>query len=206
MLKERFYMIRRSGFTLVEVVVASAVFLIIVAAFGGAVIYSQGGMTRAGERGRASFLALEGIEATRAIRDASFAALTDGQHGLAVSGGRWSFSDTSDVTGIFTRQIGITSLDANRKRVAATVSWTQPQQRQGSVELVSVLANWTTLTGGSGGTCASICQGMGYLNGTCRQNPSICGQNGETHESSGDQFCKGSGRIQSTNNTCCCQP
>ena len=84
-------MIRRSGFTLVEVVVASAVFLIIVAAFGGAVIYSQGGMTRAGERGRASFLALEGIEATRAIRDASFAALTDGQHGLAVSGGRWSF-------------------------------------------------------------------------------------------------------------------
>src|SRR3989344_1547146 len=125
MLKGRFCMIKLSGFTLVEVVVASAVFLIIVAAFGGAVIYSQGGMARAGERGRASFLALEGIEATRAMRDASFASLADGQHGLAVSGGLWTFSGTSDVTGIFTRQMTVGTIDADRKRVTSTVTWLQ---------------------------------------------------------------------------------
>ncbi|MEK7583783.1 MAG: GIY-YIG nuclease family protein [Patescibacteria group bacterium] len=190
-----------TGFTLVEVVVASAVFLIIVAAFGGAMIYSQGGMTRAGERGRASFLALEGSEATRAMRDASFVALTDGQHGLAVSGGLWVFSGTSDVTGIFTRQVTVGTIDADRKRVTSTVTWLQPQGRPGSVQLVTNLTNWLGSTGG-GTTCPAICQGLSYMNGVCRANVNQCTNNGETHEASGDVYCTGGASAD----TCCCQP
>lgn len=51
-------------------------------------------------------------------------------------------------------------------------------------------------------SCAAVCSGLGYSVGTCRRNASVCTQNGETHESTGDQFCTGG----SQSDTCCCLP
>jgi len=49
-------------------------------------------------------------------------------------------------------------------------------------------------------TCSEFCTNSGYSSGTCRQNAQKCGQNGETHESGGNQYCTGG----SSADTCCC--
>ncbi|HLC74361.1 MAG TPA: hypothetical protein VJH88_00725 [Candidatus Nanoarchaeia archaeon] len=51
-------------------------------------------------------------------------------------------------------------------------------------------------------SCAGQCGFEGYSNGICRQSPSKCTQNGETHSSTGDQYCTGGAQ----SNTCCCVP
>ncbi len=130
------------GFNLVEAVLASAVFALLVSAFSGAVITSQEGAAAAGARARANFLAEEGLEATRYLRDASFANLTDGAHGLALVNNQWVFSGASDLTGIFTRQIQISSLAPDTKEIIVTVTWQQNPARSGSAALASRLTNW----------------------------------------------------------------
>lgn len=132
----------QQGFSLVEIILSASLFGIIATALVGAVIYGRESAAVSGERARAIFLTEEGLEAVRNIRDADFANLTDGEHGLAISGSNWIFSGTSDNTGIFTRQIAIISLDANRKKIVSTVSWRQTPQRNGSVSLTSYLTNW----------------------------------------------------------------
>src|SRR3989344_624390 len=51
-------------------------------------------------------------------------------------------------------------------------------------------------------SCAGQCGFEGYGDGVCRQSPSKCTQNGETHSPTGDQYCTGGAQ----SNTCCCVP
>ncbi len=132
----------QQGFSLVEVILASAVFVSLVTALVGAYIYGQESTALAGNRGRAVMLTEEGLEAVRNIRDPSFSCLIDGTHGLAVSGGVWVFSGSQDTNGIFTRQVIISSVDTKRKLVTANVTWQQNPQRSGIVSFVSRLTNW----------------------------------------------------------------
>jgi hypothetical protein len=81
------------------------------------------------------------------MRDDTFSNLTDGTHGLAVSGGEWVFSGSSDTTGIFTRDVAITTIDASRKGITATIFWQQTPQRTGQVTLESRVTNWRALGG-----------------------------------------------------------
>lgn len=132
-----------NGFSLVEVLLASSVFILLVTALVGAYLYGQEATALAGQRARAVLLAEEGLEASRNIRDASYANLTLGTHGLQISSNQWGFSGTSDVTDtVFTRQIVVSSVDANRKNVASTVSWQQNPSRTGAVTLTTRFANW----------------------------------------------------------------
>ncbi len=87
------------GFSLVEVLLASALLSLFLTAFVGAFIYGQESTALAGARVRATFLAEEGLEAARSLRDSDFANLTDGDHGLAISGNQWSFSGASGGAG-----------------------------------------------------------------------------------------------------------
>lgn len=133
----------QSGFSLVEVILASAVFALLVSALVGVYLYGQESAALAGNRARAVMLAEEGLEATRNIRDASYANLSDGPHGIQISSDQWGFSGTSDVTdSFFTRQIVISSVDSNRKNVTSTVLWQQNPSRTGSVTLTARLTNW----------------------------------------------------------------
>jgi Tfp pilus assembly protein PilV len=99
------------GFSIVEVVLSAALFLLIAIALANILIYGEQSSASAGTRARAVFLAEEGLEAVRNIRDASFSNLTDGNHGLAISSGQWVFSGTSDTTDIFTRVINIATVN-----------------------------------------------------------------------------------------------
>ena len=97
--------IYQKGFSLIEVLLSAALIIIVVSAFAGAIIYGEESTSIAGGRSRAIFLAQEGIEVVRNIRDESFDNLVDGNYGLSVSSHQWIFSGNSDSTDDFVRQI-----------------------------------------------------------------------------------------------------
>lgn len=142
--------INQKGFSLVEVILASAVFVLLVIAFVGAYLYGQEATMLAGNRARAALLAEEGLEAARNIRDASFANLTNGAHGLQIPSNQWEFSGTSDITdSFFTRQVVVSSADASHKNVTSSVTWQQNPARAGQVSLATQFTNWQGTKKGS---------------------------------------------------------
>lgn len=131
------------GFSLVEVLLAVSVFALFVTGLIGGLIYGIQSTALGGQRARAVFLAEEGLEASRNIRDANFSNLADGTSGLAISGNQWIFSGSSDTTdGFYTRQITISTAGTNRKQIISTVTWQQSSQRTGSITLTTYLTNW----------------------------------------------------------------
>ena len=188
----------KKGFSLVEVLLAVAVFGLMVTGLAGGLIYGQQSTALAGQRARAVILADEGLEAIRNIRDENFSNLTDGTYGLTTAGNQWNLSGTSDITDIFTRQIVISAVDANRKQLTSTISWQQNPQRAGQIQLVTYLTNWrATVTVPA--TCSEYAVGQGYSGGTCRQNIQQCTNNSETYLLGGDVFCTGGPNAD----TCC---
>lgn len=130
------------GFSAIEVLLAATVFGMLVTGLIGALVYGRAGTASAGDSQRAVLLAEEAIEATRNIGSASYANLVDGTYGLAQSGGVWTLSGTSDTSGIYTRQIIISSAGTDRKTITATVSRQRPGGTTSSVTLTSRLTNW----------------------------------------------------------------
>ncbi|MDD5626511.1 MAG: prepilin-type N-terminal cleavage/methylation domain-containing protein [Patescibacteria group bacterium] len=195
----------QQGFSLVEVILASAVFVLFVTALVGAYLYGQESTALAGNRARATILAEEGLEAVRNIRDAGFSNLTDGTYGLAVVGNQWALFGTSDTTGIFTRQITISAVDSERKSVTANVAWQQNAQRPGAVALTTYLTNWKKATPVN--SCDIYCQLLGtYTTGTCRENSQQCTKYDEIYEAGGDPICVTSFPGDASHDTCCCKP
>lgn len=136
------------GFSVVEALLAVSIFALIVTALFGAYFYGQESSVLAGNRTRAALLAEEGLEATRNIRDAGFANLTDGTHGLSVAGNQWVFSGASDASGIFTRAVTISSIDSHRKNIVSTVTWQQNLERTGTMTITTELADWLRSSSG----------------------------------------------------------
>lgn len=136
------WLITNKGFSLVEVILASAVFGLLVTALVGAYLYGAEATALAGNRARANLLAEEGLEAIRNIHDGGFNDLATGTHGLAISANQWTLSGTQDTSDIFTRQIDIANIDSTRKTITSTVTWQQNPQRTGSVALTTRLTNW----------------------------------------------------------------
>lgn len=137
------WLITNKGFSLVEVILASSVFALLVTAFVGAYLYGEESTALASNRSQAVLLAEEGLEAARNIRDASFANLTPGTHGILSTLNQWEFSGTSDTTdSFFTRQVVISNPTPNRKEVMSIVTWQQTPSRTGSVTLTTQFTNW----------------------------------------------------------------
>ncbi|HJV32869.1 MAG TPA: prepilin-type N-terminal cleavage/methylation domain-containing protein, partial [Patescibacteria group bacterium] len=95
----------KSGQSVMEVLVAVAVFAVLA---GGVILLVLDPLTSsasASDRTRATFLATQGLEAARALKENLWTDLTVGTHGLAKDlGGNWIFSGVSDVVdGVFTR-------------------------------------------------------------------------------------------------------
>ncbi len=132
---------RQAGFSPVEVLLAATIFGALVTALIGAIVYGQSSTANSGEHVRGNLLAEEGVEAVRNMRDGAFANLTDGTYGLAKSGGVWVLSGTSDTTGIFTRQVVISTVDTVRKSIVVTVTWAQGATTASAV-VTSRLSNW----------------------------------------------------------------
>ncbi len=135
----------KQGFLLVEIILTSSLFVLFLTAFAGVFYYGLESSTVAGDRGRAVIFAEEGQEAIRSIKNANFSNLVDGTYGLAYSNNVWGFSGTQDVSGIYTRQVVITSAGVDRKTVTVNVSWQQTPSRMGSISVSSRYTNWKTI-------------------------------------------------------------
>lgn len=129
------------GFSVVEVLLATTVFGMLVTALVGAIIFARQSTAGAGDRNRANLLAEEGLEAVRNIRDGNFAALANGTYGLSANSGIWEFAGTSDATDIYNRQITVADNGANRKVVSSRVLWGTGAQARDTT-LVTQFTNW----------------------------------------------------------------
>ena len=127
----------KPGFSLIEVILATAVFSLLVTALVGITSYGEESAVIAGDRARAAFL-----EVIRNLKSDSFLNLPDGTYGLLLSDGRWYLSGSEDITGIFTRQVTVTTFAPDRLEVTVRVSWPETLQRTGEVSLVAQFANW----------------------------------------------------------------
>lgn len=133
---------KQQGTILVDVLLATSIFALLVTAVVGAVYFGAESTATAGIRSRAVSIAEEGLEAARAIRDKGYANLTAGAHGLSISGNEWTFSGTSDSLDQFARSVTVTAIDTVTSSVVSTVTWTQAPWRAGSVSLTTYLTNW----------------------------------------------------------------
>jgi Tfp pilus assembly protein PilV len=75
-----------------------------------------------------------------------YMSIASGSYGLAQVSNQWAFSGTSDVSGIYTRQITVSPSGTNRKMITSTVSWPQSGGTTGSTTLTTQLVNWAAAT------------------------------------------------------------
>jgi len=136
---------RIKGFSLVELLVSVSVFLIFVIAINGTMGTVSKATKNSANRERATVLAEEALEATRNIRDADFANLVDGTYGLSTSGSQWNFSGVSDVSGIFTRVLTISTISPNQKKVDVSISWADQNNPTNSLTSSTYFTNWRAI-------------------------------------------------------------
>lgn len=132
---------RQAGFSVVEVLLAIAVFGFLATGLIGALVYGRVATAGSGDRVRANLIAEEGIEALRNIRAAAYSNLVDGTYGLVQSGNTWTLSGTSDTTGIYSRSVTVASAGSDRKTVTSSVTW-NGAQGSGQVDIVSRFTYW----------------------------------------------------------------
>jgi len=134
------------GQSLIELLVAIGIFVITVSALAFFILDSYVSGRLAEEITKANFLAEEGIEATRSIRDNNWDDLISADHGLVISlEGHWVFEDSYDTTDKFTRVISIEDIGIDRKKITSRVTWQFTQARPQEVRLVTYLTNWAKL-------------------------------------------------------------
>lgn len=195
----------QSGQSLVELLVALGFFALVVSL--GVVfildIYLSDQLGR--EITRATFLAKEGVEAARSIKDKAWEDLLAGVHGLSISDQKWVFDGNEEDINFYLkegkRKIIVEEIDENRKKVTSIVSWELKPHRPEEVSFVVLLTNWTRVTPISE-DCNTNCQSLGYVAGVCRTNPGQCRAHEEIYESTGDEYCTGDKK----EDTCCCAP
>ena len=73
-------------------------------------------MTRGQSALEAIYLAQEGLEASRSIRDIGWEYLATGTHGLLYDDSSWSFAGTHELIGKFTRTISVGDLSENERQ------------------------------------------------------------------------------------------
>ena len=145
--------LKNSGFSLLELVLAIAVFSVGSVAMATLLIDSNLSTKLSMDRTEALFYAKEGIEAVRIIRDNNYAGLINGNHGLVSSDTAWTFNaDSSDSieNGKYTRVIRIidtvgSAPATSSKTVISTVSWALTPERTASVSLTTLLTNWRNI-------------------------------------------------------------
>ncbi len=167
----------RAGQSLVEVVVALAIFALISATMVSVTTGSFSAFLVGGNQTQAELYAEEGMEGVRAIRDRAWNELTYAQSDVTTSSNAWQFvgEGTSGTRFPFTRTITLESVcrdgsnnvttcpgtvtDLNSKKVTVDVAWQPRAGTTSTVERVSYLTNWdsrdwtqTDWSGGSGQT------------------------------------------------------
>ena len=167
-----------AGQSILEVIVAMAVFALIGAALVTMVVGSFEGLKQGGEQTQAEALAQEGIEAIRSIRDRAWNENLYAQSAVEVSGNQWIFSGegTTETIGQFVRSITFADVcrdgadniatcpglyvDVHSKEVKVEITWQRRPGVTNSVQRIAYVTNWDsrewTQTNWFGGAGQSI--------------------------------------------------
>ena len=138
---------KNKGFSLIEVILATAIFVMLVSGISGALIYGIQLAFQSGTTSQATFIAQEGIEIFRNYRDQNYSNLNDGVYGIEISDNLYQVVTGSDTDGVYTRTVTVSTIDSDTKQIVSEVSWDQGVRGTGSVNLVSYLTNWRTIAG-----------------------------------------------------------
>ncbi len=130
------------GFSLVEVVLATALVGLFLSACSVGLVYGVRSTKEAGRKQQAMYFAEEGLVAVQNIRDAAYTDLVNGTWGLAITGNQWNLSGESDTNGLFTRAVTITESDAIKKQVTSTVTWADTSRKIQTISLVTYFSDW----------------------------------------------------------------
>lgn len=136
------------GQSLIELVVAIGIFVIVISVLVFLILNSYISGRLASEITQANFLAEEGLETARSIRDNSWDDLSNGIHYLDDSTGNWRFTDQPEIIDEkFERVINVEEIDPDnpdpdRKKVTSQVTWQFTEARPQEVSLVTYLTNW----------------------------------------------------------------
>jgi len=149
-----------AGQSILEVIVAMAIFSLIGAAMVTMVLGGFAGLEQGGEHTQAEALAQEGIEAVRSIRDGAWNENIYSTSSVATSSGQWVFSGegTTETIGQFTRTISFNDVcrdssndittcpgsytDVQSKEVVVSVDWEIRSGVTNSVQRIGYLTNW----------------------------------------------------------------
>ena len=163
----------QKGVSLVEIILAIALFGIFATALIFLLINSYDSNLQAEEKDKATFYAQQGMEAVWSIRRRAWNLLENGDHGLDNAGGYWEFSGTSDLLGEkYTRVVTIAdvcrssgdivdcptgTVDPHTKKVTSVLTYTSINGISNEIILDSYLTLWqskswiqTDWSGGSG--------------------------------------------------------
>jgi len=150
----------KRGFSVLEVILASAMFTVFAAAAVVGIISGYNANRLGREVTIAGQFAAEGLEAVRSIRNQGFRGLVNSsQTGLTNLSGLWAFSGTSNTldSGRYLRRISVLDgqknvngevvasggvVYSNLKKVVSAVSWNFTSTRPESINLTTYLTNW----------------------------------------------------------------
>lgn len=151
-------MLRRRGFSVLEVILAVALFSIFSTTAISFVLESMQVQTQAHQLEAAALYAQDGLEKVRAIRDVSFDNLVDGsEYGVNFNNGKWELKNTGDELDIYKRVITIETVkrdgemdivstggtdDLNMKKITVDVSWKSATGENVSIQSVTYLSRW----------------------------------------------------------------
>ncbi len=147
----------QSGQSLVELIIAMGIIVLVISSVVFLVIdsYASGRLSK--EITQANFLAEEGMEAIRSIRDNSWDNLSSGTYGLTISGNNWilqgSQEDISSQLNEGIRTIIIEEIDFDRKKITSQIDWKFVENRLQQVQLITYLTNWQKITDYCQGVC-----------------------------------------------------
>jgi len=141
------------GQSLLELIISVGIFVAVIASLVFFVLDSYLGNRLSQDMTKADFLAEEGLEAAKSIRDNNFSDLLAGSHGLIISSGHWIFQGIEDDLnsqlngGKRVVVIENDPLDQNIKKITSTVTWDFTENRPEEIKLISFLTNWQKITG-----------------------------------------------------------
>lgn len=134
----------QDGFSLIEVLVALAVFAIL--AGMSILMYAEAPLAviRTHEVQQAQSLAEEGLEAALAIKRADWSALPAGEFGVTIgTDNRWILQPEPTIhDDLFARKLIITEMDYFKKQVTAVVSWNPPYRSAKELTLSTIVTRW----------------------------------------------------------------
>jgi hypothetical protein len=131
----------RRGFVLLEPVLAGALLAMFTLVMMTQIVASRNAAANVADRTQALFLAQEGLEVARNIRDNSFDNLTTGTWGLLFADSVWALDASPDTNGRFTRTLTIGDAAENVRSIESRVSW-QTDMGERQVLLETRLTRW----------------------------------------------------------------